>query len=327
MLSLIENFEQILSYSPCSVVQYIVHAESLKNNLQSTDMINLRKQINQSKWVLKIKNDQHSDGSWGRFHTQDTKVKQKYQTTEIALRHLHALGLRRGDEVIDKACNYMECLLNNLSLWPDAWEDNKWFATAVPNFITSKLSIFGSDSSLYTVTVSKWEEILKYSFCEGFYNSQKADEISTDLFKVNIHGKYIGLNSINNIILFANIKHNIPLDVQHCYLKWLHQLDYIPYTYTVPNKEPSLISKDSELQDWIYLMVWLSRFYGFNKVFTSEIEWLQNQIKTDGLWDFGRSFSTLKLSDDWRNDTNRRIDQTVFILRMLNNIIEMNGKI
>ena len=50
----------------------------------------------------------------------------------------------------------MENMLSDLSLWPDAWEGNKWFKPAVPLFITSRLALFNSENPHYIENCLKW---------------------------------------------------------------------------------------------------------------------------------------------------------------------------
>ena len=57
-----------------------------------------------SKWYQQLAEEQWENGSWGRFHTQDTKalLKKKFVTTEHALRRARDLSLDRNDPIIQK---------------------------------------------------------------------------------------------------------------------------------------------------------------------------------------------------------------------------------
>lgn len=315
-----EISEILLSHNPSDVVKYKILTNFSSYDSNSEVMIDLRRKLNCSKWVQSIKNEQHCDGSWGRFHSQDFRVKQKYKTTESVLLYLYALGLKRGDEIINKACIHMENMLSDLSLWPDAWEGNKWFKPAVPLFITSRLALFNSENPHYIENCLKWIYILQNSFQNGLYDSSQIDNISKKVLGVNIHGKYIGLNSINNIILFAHIKDKIPVDIQRQYLHWLHSYpETIFYTNTRLYEKPELIRNTKELSSWIHTMSVLSLFDGFYDEFNDEIEWLINRRGEDRLWDFGAALSSYKLSDNWRTNLNRKIDHTTYVLEILYN--------
>ena len=183
--------------------------------------------------IKKLTDEQLPDGSFGRFHTMNSKLKQKIPTTQAAAWLMYENSFTRDDEMCDKTCRYMERLLNDLSLWPDNWERNKLFKAAVPLFIASSLAFFGSEDAKYREVCDIWINLLITAFETGIYSSDKLNEKSSEFLGVPIDGSYIGLHSINNIALYAfNIK-QIPFDIQKSYLKWLHNYDgEIGYTVT-----------------------------------------------------------------------------------------------
>lgn len=320
MININEIANRVLSTSNSCVVKYKILTEILNYDENSEEVRTLREQLNESKWVKDIVNEQKENGSWGRFHSQDSREKQKYKTTESAVKHLSYLGMKRGDEPIDKVCDYMESLLSNKIPWPDAWEGNRWFQAGVDLFITSKLSIFGCDENLYNSIAEKWITILSEAFSNGVYDSHKADEKAKEIIGVDIHDSYIGLNSINSIILFSNNRHKIPEDLQRKYLYWLHTYPKnVFYLVTLPAKHPMYITNSNEISDWIILMNYLSKFDGFYEEFSDEINWLISVCCHDGFWDFGKALTKLKLSDDWRRNINRKVDQTVYTLGIFKN--------
>ncbi len=69
MFYLKEVSEILLSHNPPDVVKYKVLTNFSNYYSNSEVMIDLRRKINRSKWVQSIKNEQHCDGSWGRFHS------------------------------------------------------------------------------------------------------------------------------------------------------------------------------------------------------------------------------------------------------------------
>ncbi|MGF7059511.1 hypothetical protein [Brassicibacter mesophilus] len=312
--------EKILTYSPSSVCKYKILTEILNMDTNSKEIKKLRQQVNESKWVKDIVNEQRSDGSWGRFHSQNSKIKQKYSTTEKSVNYLNYLGLKRGDNSVDRVCNYMESLLNDLSLWPDSWEDNKWYKPGAPLFASSKLSVFGSSDKRYKEICEKWIHILSESFSDGKYSESKANSIGEKLLGVDIHDRYIGLNSTYNLTLYSNNTHKIPKEIQRYYLHWLHtNPKNICYKISTPSKKPNQIDNVGELSDWIIVMKLLSNFDGFYDEFRDELQWLINSSDDKGLWDLDKALSKYKLSDNWRSSINRKIDQTIYVLSIFRN--------
>jgi len=49
----------------------------------------------------------HSDGSWGRFHTENTKRKQGIHTTQFAINRATELGVDRQDALLTAAIHYI----------------------------------------------------------------------------------------------------------------------------------------------------------------------------------------------------------------------------
>ena len=106
--------------------------------------------MNTQEKVIKILMDeQYQDGSFGRFHTMDSKLKQKIPTTEAAAWLMYEDFITRQVDVCNKTCLYMERLLDDTRNWPDSWEKNKYFKSAVPLFIASKLALFTSETNEY----------------------------------------------------------------------------------------------------------------------------------------------------------------------------------
>jgi len=303
-----EILNLILNTSQYDIVKHKIMSEFYCKN-------DFSEKAEKSKWVNDIKKEQKPNGSWGRFHSQDSSAKQKYPTTENAVLLLKYLAIGRGNNIIESACNYMEKLLSDLSLWPDAWEKNKWFKLAVPLFIASKLTMFGSNHPDFMEVCKIWVKILKSSFASNKYNGKETDFIALENIGVQIDGSYIGLNSINSILLFSYNTNLIPVEIQMKYIKWLHyNPNNICYTATSLNKNLNELS-GNKLYDYLRIMMLLSKFNGYADEFSHEIKWLENQCGKDGYWDFGNKInSNLKLSDNWRLEMNRKIDNTIFVL-------------
>ncbi|HHW22998.1 MAG TPA: hypothetical protein GXX26_08980 [Clostridiaceae bacterium] len=92
-----DKLQDIIDYL-LSVVEdpfprYILKKEILKET-PTTEDINA---IHMSKWYKQLADEQWEDGTWGRFHSQDSKaaIKQKFVTTENALGRARQLSLTR----------------------------------------------------------------------------------------------------------------------------------------------------------------------------------------------------------------------------------------
>jgi hypothetical protein len=63
------------------------------------------------RWVQLLEAAQETDGSWGRFHTRDTKVKTRFPTCEFAIMRGLSLGLDKASSVLLRAMDYMRRVL------------------------------------------------------------------------------------------------------------------------------------------------------------------------------------------------------------------------
>lgn len=304
-MSVFQVLDQIKELSPCAAVIYRIK-RILKEEIEGE----LFEEFYNSKWVELLKMNQLHDGGYGRFHTQNSKIKLRFPTTERAIDSIKMLDLQRGNFLVDKLCDYMEKILKNEIQWPDGFEKNKWYRPAQPLFVASKLSIFGSSCKEYMEVFNSWHAILKEAFADGQYSKDRANKISKELLGCNIDGSYIGLNSIYLIELFANMEAEISDELKESYLKWLHHNgEVIGYTSVVLNQ--GFNNNFSQLYKVYFL---LSKFSSFKTEFREELTTLLKMRNKDGFWNFGKVFTCQKLSDDWRSKERMNIDHTIMAL-------------
>jgi len=304
-MSVFQVLDRILELSPCAAVQYRIKT-ILKQEVDS-ELFNA---FYSSKWVELLKANQLDDGGFGRFHSRDSKKRQKFPTTEMAVDSIRLLGITRGNPLADKLCDYMEKLLKREIEWPDGFEKNKWYRPAQPLFVASKLSGFGSDCMAYWDVFNCWHAILKEAFADGEYNKDRANRISGELLGCDIDGRYIGLNSVYPIELFANMQAEISDELKQSYLKWLHHNGkLIQYTGVVLNR-----GLNNSLSGVYRVYSLLSGFSCFKIEFMEELNQLLDRRNQDGFWSFGKGFDCQRLSDDWKSQIRMDIDQTIMLL-------------
>jgi len=81
----------ILHEDPDPVVRFRLLRDVLKEPPNTDTLMNTRRELLQSRWVLKLGNEQIEAGSWGRFHSA-TRTKGKIGTTEAAVEIDYADG-------------------------------------------------------------------------------------------------------------------------------------------------------------------------------------------------------------------------------------------
>ena len=136
------------------------------------------KAIHSSKWYNKLINEQWEDGSWGRFHSMDSKItaKQKFVTTEAALRRARDLRLTKDDPMIAKAVRYMERIVTGKETWRDHVEkhhDNGKSHLHSRAFLTAaNLCLFDSKNPLLKTPCNTCVKQLENSFASGGYHDE-----------------------------------------------------------------------------------------------------------------------------------------------------------
>lgn len=216
--------------------------------------------MNKQKMLDILKSEQEDNGSFGRFHTQNTKVKKKIKTSEHAAQILYYLGETRSNPIVFNLCNYFENLLNDLSIWPDNFEKNDTYKFGVPLFIASHLAFFESNNQTYLNIVNTWVQILNNTFINGYYDALSLSTISKQLIGLDIVGTYINLNS--KYVLYLLIRNYKLIDkvIFTSYLTWLKtiKIKYIDLTLdeiinqtTNPNLNCKLLIKILDEVDYL----------------------------------------------------------------------------
>ena len=89
MNNTIKDLQPIIDYLASVIAdpfpRYIFKKEILRETPTEADI----EAIHASKWYRQLADEQWDDGSWGRFHSMDSRIaaKQKFVSTEAALKH------------------------------------------------------------------------------------------------------------------------------------------------------------------------------------------------------------------------------------------------
>jgi len=272
------------------------------------------------KWVREVTDEQQADGSWGRFHSTNSKLKRKWGTTESAMGRLKYLGLDRTSVSVQRACQYCETLLNDhITLWPEYMEKNELFPKAVPIYIVTSLSHFGSDDPLYRQYVDELLSLLHLAFADGEYNREALNQGAKKLLGIEIHNTYMGFSSKYLLVFFHNYARRIDREIQRKYLRWIHEQDLIFYGSTLKGAITPL-SNPGVIFGRVDFLSYLSSFHGFSEEFAEDLNALSCLRQSDSYWDLGNGFRCPRLSADWRNPVNRKMDQTYYLQRLFTNI-------
>jgi len=130
--------QKILELNPDPIPKYLILRDILEK--EPRQLTGLKNQVLQTKWVKDVLVEQRKNGTWGRFHTENTKVKQKYPTTERALHRCAVIGLTKEDPPIKTTIDYMEKVLLGKYHWEDWREKGEAWDAGVAVITASTLT-------------------------------------------------------------------------------------------------------------------------------------------------------------------------------------------
>jgi hypothetical protein len=167
------------------VPKFIMVREVCKKAISSSEYENAYNDMKQSKWYRELADTQWKDGSWGRFHSQDSKLpKNQRFTTEGMLGRSRELSLSKDDPIITKCIKLMERYVRGEETWTDNIEkhkDNgKSHMFCRPFMTAAAINMIDPENSVIKPLRDVVAETLKTAFASGYFDenfwSQKERE-------------------------------------------------------------------------------------------------------------------------------------------------------
>ncbi|HYE83071.1 MAG TPA: hypothetical protein VEG39_13015 [Clostridia bacterium] len=279
-----------------------------------------------SKWVKELEETQKLDGTWGRFHSQDSSIKRKFPTTEIAVNRALSLGLKADSSILSKCVAFMVRIINGADSWPDRVEKFDEWPVMTKIVTAATLSRVDRNHSDLENIWKLWAEITESAFETGEHNADRELAAFEEVTKLRPTNRDSKLNKMYPLILLSATSGRLNPDIEKSYLEWIwNSKEGIYYlTWFSMDILPYITSK--EFPFWLRAIDIIIG-YGYGKVLVeNSIDYLWSIRKKDGLWDFGaasksadyaRSYCGWHLSGSWREPVNRQIDCTIRILLLL----------
>jgi len=336
-----EIAERILASHPDPVVQLRLLRDVLKRPLDSTEVTQARMKLSTNRWVQELEHEQWSDGSWGRFHTEDTKAKQKIATTETGVNRALALGLDASHPILLRTMDYITRILNGTLEWRDhrevSWGMN-WVNSAVQLISAATLAQIQPDLPILEKVWNLWYAIVCRAFPSGKYDREQEIQAHLELLEIRSLSKYAkdriregkALTTFNkyHIMLLGSHAGRFPRQLETAYLSRIWNQDdgigYLGVPLMIPPAQ--LFSKKRHHPDnWLTSIELLTPFPSWRQLARDAVGWLWQQRNERGFWNLGprpsRSTS-FPLSDNWRKKAAREFDWTTSILTLLRKYYE-----
>lgn len=288
------------------------------------------KSLKESIWAERIISQQHSDGSWGYFHSLGLPSKDRPLTTEQALRRLQILGFTIDDEPIQKAADYMHrCLSGDIEI-PDKKERLHDWRIFNQLMLSAWIRRFIPHDALAGKVAEKWAEVIDSTFRNGTYNHDSYVKAFSKVFgKPPRGGRFTDFVSFYVVSLLSNFLEDKTEKAMFDYI--LSHETGIYYVYESVLTEVPENFRSKQASRFIGAVELLSEYDNPKcKAKLSYVaEWLLSKREPDGSWDMGHEAKGgvyFPLSDSWRSCEARKRDCTYRIEKLLDRLGYETGK-
>ena len=304
--------ESLLAATDCPVVHCRVMADVLWLPQDHPRLQAERRRLGSSRQVQALLQEQQTDGSWDRFHSQDTRLKQVIRTTEMGVERAFQLGLGSWHPRIKRTRDYLVELLSGRIEFPDPPERNARWGTGVQLFTASSLARLDPQHKLLKPVRELWREIAMRTFLTDTYDEAVETQAHTELTAAPVKDSYLVIRNKYALNLLGSQAGTLPAKIEGALLAWLwSHPEGIGYIGVPLFANPETLSV-GEFERWFASLELLSAgFPTWVKFASTSMAWLWDQRALDGLWDFGprsERSDVLPLSDHWRAPRNRKID-------------------
>lgn len=301
------------------VQKYIFQSEILKNSVTNPDYINTYDIMRQSKWYRELADEQWEDGSWGRFHSQDSKalVKQKFVTTEDALKRARQLSLSKDDPVIEKCIKLMERYVCGEETWRDNIEKHKdggkSHLHSRPYLTAAWINLFNPENPVVKPKRDVFLNTLKIALSKGYFDEEAWEEENR-----NYRGPCLNGWNVFPLMILQN-SDCMDDTLQRKYLNYLwNRKDGLYYLSNFPLTDKHSL-EDKSFYIWLYTLEYFTGFSLFSEFMKEDVlPHLLNEvyrlINEDVI--IPASYN-LRYAESWRDRKKRKTDIILRIARII----------
>jgi hypothetical protein len=311
---------RLLSLYPQSVPRFRLLRDVLKLHTDDLLLLQAQTDLSQSLRINQLVTDQREDGSWGRFHSRDSRVNQAIPTTEIGVYRALSLGLEADHPILYRASSYILDVMQGKHEFPDRVEKNDDWPTGERLFLAATLSLIIPGHPELDHDREVWLAITQRSFQSGSYQASDEIRAHAELTGARLKYRYLVLNGKYQLAILGSQRGMLPHEMETALLHWLSDRpDGIGYLGVSLKIIPPLSS--SIFERWLASWELLAHsFPTWVQIAEGPMEWLFSQRSIKGFWDFGScspSAYYLPLSDNIRTSQNRQIDWTTRVLILM----------
>ncbi len=321
---LITAAEQLLEMKPDPVPRFRLLRDVLRLDPSDPVCRQAESALQQSKWVNGLREAQLPDGTWGRFHTRDSRLRSPFPTTEIAITLALAYGLDLQSPILDRAAGKILEYVKGRSTWPDPAEkhDNPLaWGVWVRHFSAAVLAQMDKHHPALDEFWHLWAEVVTASFHSGSYDRDVEIKALNRLTNCRMKDP-VPFSRKYPLLILSATGNRLPEALEKNVLGTLLRApEGIYYVCPGPlNALPPISSRT--FWSWMQGHALLSRFPLWKTMCAETANWIWSQRTENGFWDLGgtisrKPFTRFPLSESWKRPENRLIDSSVEILDLL----------
>jgi hypothetical protein len=303
---------EILATHTDAIIRWRLLREVLRFPADHPEVEEAKAAALESKWVRQLEEAQLPDGSFGRFHSQDSKQKTTFRTSEEAIDRAFALGLEVDHPVLTRIKRYIQQALGGQAHIHDWDEKNEAWPVLIRFILAGRLAQIDPSDTLISPSRQYFGEVVKHAFSSGSYRLD--DEVAAYRQLSGIHVGQGFLESQHALWILATKR--LPNPLEQALVRWLWSkadgIRYIRAALSAP--EPRRIGY------WLRSMNILSRFAAWREISLETLNQLWSWRDEHGWWDFGSRLARsaeFPLSESWRQSMRRKMDYSGSMLVLL----------
>lgn len=315
----------LLDFCQYPAVQYKVRFSLLDIPYQDEELTALRRDFLKSDIVEEMYQTQDIHGGWGKLRSKDYSVKAKIPTSGVGIERCLYIGLTIEDrDILFMASEYLQELLQGTGregVFEKNERANPWQNAIACNL----LEAITPGHPLCDETYCQWLYIAGRAYEEGEYSYEKDRAAQHEVFLTR-EDRLVPMQSE----LLLKRRQNISGALEDAMLRHLgRRASEQGYFW---EKTPDKLPEDfvyRQTRRWLETFNYINQFRGSGIYLANAVEWLLDNVREDGLWDWGP-----QVKDPWgyfryfscnrHYSHNRVVDCTVEVLSFLKKYMENN---
>lgn len=320
-----QHAEALLDFCEYPAVQYKVRFSLFDTPYEDEKLSALRREFLKSDIVEEMYQTQDINGGWGKLRSKDYSVKARIPTSGVGIERCLYIGLTIEDrDILFMASEYLQELLLGRGS-EGVFEKNERAVPWQKAIVCNYLEAITPNHPLCDETYHQWLYIAGRAYEEGEYSYEKDKAAQQEVFLTR-ESRLVPMQSG----LLLKRRQMISDELEEAMLKHLgrNASENGYFWEKTPDKLPEdFVSRQT--RRWFDTFNYINQFRGSKIYLADAVEWLLENAREDGLWDWGP-----QVKDPWgyfgyfscnrHYSHNRVVDCTLEVLNFLKHYMENN---